>query len=290
MTPRSRALLLPLLLSTSWLVGCPGTGPGTPQPGGSANYSRDLGDGPDFSDPHGRVQVQTWLEYGETALQGSFADGPPLRFHEESDRRGNCRLMTYSSSACSPGCTGGAACIGGECVAWPERQDLGDLIWSWPDGEQTVSPDALLSYYATGSASSEGDVSITVGELALSASTIGPPVAIGSWVTAITSRGTGDATLRWQEPILDARVRLYMSDCTASHGGLAAAEIECEGPDIGELVVPGEFLDALEDGDWSHGECGGHSFVRYHSAAPEGDAAVRLEALSDGGLFYFPGQ
>jgi len=282
-------LALPLLLLlTLTCSACPGPPP--PPPRGSRNYTGDLGDDPDFSDPHGLVQVETWFEYGETALQGSFADGPRLRYHAEAERIGNCRLMTYTPSSCTPTCTGGDACVDGTCVSWPERQDLGELTWTWPDGEQTVTPDEFSGYYATGSASTEGDVSIEVGDYALTAPTIGPPAAVGSWVTAITTRGAGDATLRWQDPIQDARVRLWMSDCTASHGGLAAAEIECEGPDTGELVVPGDFLDVLEDGDWSHGECGSHDFQRYHAAAPADDATVRLETLSDGGLYYFPGQ
>ena len=155
----------------------------------------------------------------------------------------------YTPSTCDPPCDGDAACVGGECVAWPVREDRDDLLQTWPDGDRTVSPDAANSYFATGLASTEGEVSIEVDGLALTASTIGPPVEDGSWVGAITSRSSGDATLRWQDPILDARIRLHMTDCTGSHGGFAAAEIECEGPDTGEMVVPGSFLDELEAGD-----------------------------------------
>ena len=103
-------------------------------------------------------------------------------------------------------------------------EDRGDLLWTWPDGEQTVTPDAAHGYFATGSPSTEGEVSIEVDGLALTASTIGPPVEDGSWIDAITSRGASDAVLRWQDPILDARIRLHMTDCTGTHGGIAAAE------------------------------------------------------------------
>jgi hypothetical protein len=283
----TRAHLLLLLLSAT-LAGCPG--PGDPRPGGSGNYTGDLGDDPDFSDPHGRIEVQAWPEYGQTQLQGAFADGPALRHHVQSEIVGNCRLMTYTASTCDPPCADGDVCVEGSCASWPQRQELGDLEWTWPDGQQTVAQDDLLGYFATGVTSAEGDVSIEVGDYALTAPTIGPPVAIGNHVTAITTRGSGDASLMWQDPILDARIRLHMTDCTGSHGGLAAAEIECEGPDTGELLVPGAFLDELEAGDWSHGECGSHTFERYHAATPEDDPTVRLETVGAGGLFYFPGQ
>ncbi len=277
----------PILLATATLVlACPSQ---EPRPGGSGSYTGDLDEDPDFSDPHGLIQVETWLDYGETQLMGAFADGPRLRFHEESERIGNCRLMTYTPAPCDPPCDGDSSCVGGECVPWPVREDRGDLLWTWPDGEQTVSPDGALAYFATGAASTGGEVSIEVGELTLTSSTIERPVESGSWLDAITSRGSGDATLRWKDPIVDARIRLHMTDCTGSHGGFAAAEIECEGPDSGELVIPGSFLDALEAGDWSHGECGSHTFERYHASAPDDDPLTRLETIGAGGLFYFPG-
>ena len=275
------------LFAATLMLGCSSD---EPRPGGSGSYTRDLGDDPDFSDPHDLIVVQAWPDHGETQLMGAFADGSQLRFHEGTELVGNCRLMTYTPSICDPLCDGEAACIGGVCVAWPVREDRGDLLWTWPDGEQTVTPDAALSYYATGSANTEGEVSIEVGDLALFASTTGPPIEDGSWVGAITSRGSSDAVLRWQDPILDARIRLHMTDCAGSHGGFAAAEIECEGPDTGELVVPGSFLSTLEAGDWSHGECGSHTFERYHASAPEDDSLTRLETVGPGAFFYFPGQ
>lgn len=274
--------LLPLIL----LLGCPSAP--TPQPGGSANYSGSLGDDPDFSDPHARIEVQTWFDYGETALQGAFSDGPRLRFHVEGAREGNCRLMTSTPTSCTPACVGDDQCVDGQCVSYPERLDRGDLVWSWPDGEQTVAANELLGYYATGSASTHGDVSIRVDGIELTAPTIEPPEPQGDWGAALANRGNDDATLRWSNPVLDARIRLHMFDCIASHGGIAAAEIECEGPDTGELVVPDAFLDALEDGDWSHGECGTHTFQRYHAATPTDDDTIRLETVGNGGLYYFP--
>jgi len=276
-----------LVLFTGLLMACPTSQ--EPRPGGSGGYTDGLGEDPDFNDPHSLIQVDTWFDWDSTQLMGAFADGPRLRFHDESERIGNCRLMTYTPSNCDPPCDGESSCVGGECVPWPLREDRGDLLWTWPDGEMTVSPDGALAYFAIGDAATEGEVVIEVEGLSLTSSTIGTLQENGSWVDAITSRGSDDATLRWLDPIQGARVRLHMTDCQGSHGGFAAAEIECEGPDSGELAIPGAFLDELEAGDWSHGECGSHTFERYHASASEDDPLTRLETIGPGGLFYFPG-
>lgn len=279
---------IPLLLAL--LVAC-GTDDGDPTPvdAGSANYSAGLGDDPDFSLPDGRVTVETWFAYGETQLTGWFADGPDLRYHTEAAREGNCRLVTYEASTCDPTCDDDEACVDGACVAWPTRQDRGDLLWVWPDGERTVSPDGTLAYFATGQASTAGDISVTFEDTTLVAPTVEALEADGDWAEAIEGRAGGDATLSWTNPIQKARVRLHMTDCVGSHGGIAPAEIECEGPDTGTLVIPGTFLDALAAGDWSHGECGSHEFERYHAAAPPGDDSIRMESVADAGLFWRPG-
>ncbi len=277
----------PLLISFSVAL-VSGCGDPVPKDAGSANYSASLGSDPDFSVPHGIIRVQTWFEYGETALEGGFAAGPRPYHHTETERSGSCRLLGYTPSSCEPACEGFDLCVEGECLPWYEYEDRGELHWSWPDGERAVQPNEWFGYYATGAASSEGEVSIALDGLELRAPTIEPLEPDGDWEQAVTSRGDGDAVLRWTNPIQDARVRLFMTDCQGTHGGMAEAEIQCEGPDTGELVIPGAYLTRLEQGDWSHGECGSHDLERYHAAAPEGDDTVRLETLVAGGFYYFP--
>ena len=233
--------------------------------------------------------METWFTFGETSLSGHFADGPDLKVHTESERIGNCRLVTYAGTACIPACTPTELCVEGECRAWPTRVDHGTLHWVWPDGDKMLEPSALLTYYGTGAASTLGGASINVGGMTLEAPTVDRPKADGDWSEILHSRQAGtDAVLRWTNPVANARVRVYMTDCIGSHGGFAPAEIECEGPDTGELVLPGTFLDTLEAGDWTHGDCGSHTFERYHSGTVVGDDSVRFETVSDAGFFYFP--
>jgi hypothetical protein len=232
--------------------------------------------------------MNIWFDYDQTALWGSFANGPKLMFHTEAERIGHCRLLTYTASSCDPICAGGDVCIDGECESWPTRQDRGELQWLWPDSEQLVAPDALLGYDASGVLTQGGEASITFEEITLKLPTVDRPQENESWTDVILNRGSGDATLQWTNPAELARVRLYMTDCTGSHGGFGAAELECEAPDTGELVLPGSFLDALDAGDWTHGECGSHSLQRYHSATPIDDTSIRFETIAETGFFYRP--
>ena len=51
------------------------------------------------------ISVRTWLSLGETELSAIFADTPPVRFHREVERIGQCRLMEpYEPSTCTPAC------------------------------------------------------------------------------------------------------------------------------------------------------------------------------------------
>lgn len=245
---------------------------------------------PDFEVPPGVISVRTWLTLGETELSAVFADAPPLRFHRESERIGQCRLMEpYEPSSCTPTCTSSAACIEASCRAYPTRIDRGPIDWTWPDGQQTVSPSDIDGYHAIGEAHAPGEVVVEVDGLSLRATSDPDMTPAADWTAAIGARASGaDVSLRWTNPSPDARIRLHMTDCTGSHGGLAEAEIECEGSDTGVLILPGAFLDRLDAGDWTHGECGSHRFERYEIGTAEGDDTFRLETVAPGNLFYRP--
>jgi hypothetical protein len=286
-----------LLLALAGMPACSeGTSPPASAAAGSGGRAGDAGPlpepggEPDFSAPAGIVSVTTWLDLGETELTASFADGPELRFHREAERSGQCRLMAYEPSTCTPACSSGDACISERCEPYPTRVDRGPIDWEWPGGRQTVSAaSGTLSYHGVGAASETGDVSVRVDGITLSAPNDHAPAADGDWTAALAARAPGgDVALRWTNPSPGARIRLHMTDCTGSHGGLAAAELECEGPDTGELVLPGAFLARIDAGDWSRGECGAHPFERYRVATPDGDDSFRFETVAKAGLFYRP--
>jgi hypothetical protein len=243
---------------------------------------------PDFSVADSRVVVSVHVGFDYARLSGFFADAPPVRQHVAAETEGNCRMMRYTPSSCTPACAGDETCVAGSCVAQPVRRGRGSLTWTWPDGTETVQPDGVLSYFAEGGATRHGTTSITVDGLELSLPTATQPMPASDWAADINSRSAGaDVSLHWTNPVEGARVRLHMTDCTGSHGGLAAAELECDGADTGELVLPGAFLDIMADADWTHGECGSHIFERYHRTEPTTES-TRLETVGDAGFFWRP--
>jgi hypothetical protein len=295
MSPYRRILIALLVLFAA--PACSETAPSSPvdtAAGGSAAGDADAGPTlpggeSDFTVPAGAIRVTTWLSLGETELTAFFGDAPALRFHRESERIGQCRLMTYQPSSCTPRCTGSDACIDQECRPYPTRTDRGPIDWTWPGGRQTVPASETLGYHAIGQAQSAGEVVVSVDGLTLRAPSDRAPEPDADWSRAVATRAaSGDVTLRWTNPTPAARIRLHMTDCVGSHGGFAPAEIECEGPDSGALLLPGPFLDRLDAGDWSHGECGSHIFERYYVATAEGDDSFRLETIAPANFFYRP--
>ncbi len=263
-----------------------GAGSGGAAGGGVAAGGAPLDDAPDFSLPPGRIRVTTWLEFGETELAATFADGPLPQQREESERIGSCRLTTFRASTCTPSCLGGSVCVSERCEVFPAQLDRGPLEWSWPGGQQTLTASATGGYYGAGAALTTGDVVVAVDGASFSAPIVESPSPEGDWTQALSARPAAESvTLRWSNPSPGARLRLHMTDCTGTHGGAAAAEIECEAADSGQLVLPGAFLDALAAGDWSRGECGSHRLERYHV---DGDELLRLETIARTDVFYRP--
>ncbi|HUH01046.1 MAG TPA: hypothetical protein VML75_03560 [Kofleriaceae bacterium] len=274
------SLVIPLAL-----VACGNGGSGGPDAGPPSDGPTQA---PDFSVADSRITVTVHVGFDYANLAGVFADGPPLTHHVPAETEGSCRVIRYTPASCDPACTGDESCVAGACTAPPSRRDRGTLAWTWPDGARSVEADGVLAYYAEGGATQHGTTSITVDGLELALPTATQPIHDGDWAQDIEGRGPGaDVALRWTNPVEGARVRLHMTDCTGSHGGLAEAELECEGPDTGELVIPGAFLDVMTNADWTRGECGSHTFQRYHRAVAPAES-TRFETIGDGGFFWRP--
>ena len=80
-----------------------------------------------------------------------------------------------------------------------------------------------------------------------------------------------------------------MTTGIGTHGGISPIEIECEGPDVGTLEIPGSYLDQLFEDGWSCGECGNNDLRRY--VADEGDLSTgkaRFTAETWSTFFFQP--
>lgn len=256
---------------------------------GSIDAGPSADSGPsNFSPTRGTVSIAQYPMEPGAYLSGYFNDAADLILRTETERIGSCRLMSYTPSLCEPACANFDLCVDGQCRSFPARLDKGQLEWSYPGGSQNIQPDSIQGYTAMATPSAQGVHTLVVDGETLQAETVPPLEAIGDWNDAIATR-SGDVVLRWSNPVAGARVRLAMTDCTGSHGGVGDAEIECEASDTGELTLPATMLNELDKGNWSRGECGSHSFTRYRSDSAQGDA-FRFETISPYSIFYFPGR
>lgn len=258
----------------------------------AAPYTDALGPASDFTEPDGELVLfnSGYFPY----FSGAIYDAPPLEYHVETARVGACRLVEHTPSVCMPSCTVGVeACIDGSCVPYPGRVGAGDLTLASGGASAVVSPDVGMSYVQVlpAEATEEVSVSTTGGVVSPFATTSCPvvaPAAVGDWSMLLDSRLPGaDVTLTWSDADPEARVRLHMTTGVATHGGIAHAEIECEGPDTGTLTLPGPFLDVLYSQGWSCGECGGNELQRYRAGGATPDGRDVRFTIQDSAYFWY---
>lgn len=234
---------------------------------------------------------------GYRSLAGFIADAPRLEFHHEAERLGACRLLTYEASACDPICEQPAVCVDGTCVSAPGGLSAGAVTLDGVgDGTLDVTEDPFHTYFWDHVGDDELSTLVLTASGAdvpafeLSACPITAPTATGDWTQLLEARAPGeDVTLTWSDPIDTARVYLRMTTGIGTHGGISPVEIECEGPDVGALVLPGAYLDALYAQGWSCGECGGNDLRRYHAdEITAGDLAVRFDVEATTSFWFIP--
>lgn len=240
----------------------------------AADATDDLGAEPFFAGWKGELVFRGFTGY--SSLAGAFLDGPVVGLHVESQTSGQCRLMTYAPTLCEPSCTGDQLCQNAICVDQPHRLSGGMLTLSGPITPALVAaPDGIDGYFVESTAALdraaplrlEGTAGADVPAFVATTCPVDEAAAEGDWAALLAARKPGaDVTLRWQNPDPQARIRLTMTTGVATHGGIAHAEIECEGPDTGALTLPGSFLDTLYAEGWSCGECGNNELIRYRSA------------------------
>jgi hypothetical protein len=272
------------------------TGGGDTGGGGDCVTSLGVGADPIFEQTGSRIVVQpnpTWYD-----LKGALFDEPTVEFHEEAERSGLCRLLTYDGGSCGAPCEGGSFCAGGECVTPPDSVSAGTLtITGVTAAPIVVEPDSSGNYWASVEAViALGDRvrAVTAGAevpaFDVEACPVTAPEAIGEWSELLGARAPGeDVTLTWSNPDPGARIYLRMTTGIGTHGGISPVEVECEGPDTGSLTLPGAYLDALYAEGWSCGECGDNRLFRYATGEVEaGGITVQLRVQGAQGFWFHP--
>ena len=258
----------------------------------------DASGGPDFDLPASVIA----LEHGSwgLALKGAVLDGPAIDYHTDAGHDGLCRLLTYAASPCEPSCTLPEVCTPDGCKLQPSPVDAGDLVLtgfaSGPLSIEAVGPGQYFFQTEDVKGANAGtELTLTsaggaVPAFTLTAATVTAPAPSGDWSALLKDRSSGqDVTLRWSAPTAGARIYLRMTTGIATHGGISPVELECEGPDLGELRLPGAWLDALYSHGWGCGECGSNDLWRYRSDTSDGELPVQFRVQSRTSFFYQPG-
>jgi len=250
---------------------------------------------PDFSSPTGRFSLR--VESTFVDFSGRVFDGAPGGFHTEIERSGACRLLGFEATNCSPDCEFGDFCIDSVCVASPSIIDAGSLTLTGvaPAPVMVMASDNLYYWSAEPAPNLAPIITLTneggdAGQFDLSVCVPPPLEPSTDWSQALEDRAPGaSVTLTWSDPVPYARVYLRMTTGIGTHGGISPIEIECEGPDVGTLEIPGSYLDQLFEDGWSCGECGNNDLRRY--VADEGDLSTgkaRFTAETWSTFFFQP--
>jgi hypothetical protein len=275
----------------------PGESSGSDSTGALDPCTTALGTGPDpiFERPAGRFVLFAFPTY--LSVRGSISDGPPLEFHHETERSGMCRLLRFGATTCTPACEAPAVCVDDACVSAPASVPAGELTLDGVGlGPIAVLEDPFHAYYWDAEVETELDMPRLVASgdevpaFELSACPVDAPTATGDWSALLDARADGESvTLTWADPLDTARIYLRMTTGIGTHGGISPVEIECEGPDVGELVLPGSYLDALYAEGWSCGECGGNDLIRYHADRTDGpEPTVELRVAAATNFWHIP--
>lgn len=247
---------------------------------------------PDFSTPIGRFALRVDPGYAE--FKGSVFDGPPVSFHSEESRAGACRLLAYQATVCTPECAPSDYCIDGACVTTPSTVDAGTLEATGLEASPIeIAPSSDLYFWGSEAPSLGERVKLksdggTVGPFELSACV--PPAVTPSsdWDQLMQTRAPGESVLlEWSDPLPHARIYLRMTTGIGTHGGISPIEIECEGPDLGSLELPGDYLDQLFADGWACGECGINDLKRYVADEAEIEGGVARLTVEARTSFYF---
>jgi len=300
--PASSLASLAVIVALS-AASCRDAGPGggdtddTDDADSGCAVSLDGADGPLFEQTNSRLALtgdQTYLEF-----TGALYDGPAISFHQEAEREGLCRLLTYEAASCDPPCGGGDVCVDGDCAEYPSTLSAGTMELLGVASDPIVMEADVTGHYYWSGGGGVQDVDLARIEASggaapgfeLAACMVGPPQADGDWSAALEDRPSGeDVVLAWSNPIDTARVYLRMTTGIGTHGGISPVEIECEGPDTGSLTLPGAFLDQLyAPGYWSCGECGDNRLLRYHAVETEaGSITVQLRTQAPASFWFRP--
>ncbi len=200
----------------------------------------------------GRFQVEALPNY--TAVQGQVLDGVvPITALEEVAEEGGCRLMRRNLLVCEPPCDPGWTCdFDGECIPYPEGQDLGTVDVAGLVQQVSMEPAQPGYNYFDTSLPHPGMVADQTVRLRSSGGTWDAFEAWGIGVealdlpeeTMLSVEEGSPVQVTWPAAPDGARSHLYLTLNIDLHG-ISPARVFCEFPDVGSAEIPASIVDGL---------------------------------------------
>lgn len=228
--------------------------------------------------------AEGWGPYDRAAVNARYGEEWEFwGWNDPAPGDDECVGGQVNGGLCEPACADGERCtVEGECVAWPEPLDIGAVevtggatpvrwepgvggtyaLWTEVPAE-LFAADALVLRAEGGSAGAPRPI------------TVMPPARLDLGLRCERLLTTEeDLVVTWTPGEGDARVRVTAREI--DHGGGGGAPTYCEGPDDGELRIPGSLLrragaSRLFEVELSRRTVGAQAL---------GDGELRLEAVS----------
>jgi len=252
------------LLAVGWLTtaGCPtgaddddtavgddddATGEETPLP---APADVEFDGACDLANKYGRFGVDETADY--TSVQGQISDGVvPVTVLRNIQEEGGCRLLKRENPFCDPPCGPGFTCdYDGECIDFPEPQDLGIVIVRGLTERVEMEPrQPGWNYFAV------PEDGMIPGETVQLRATGGRWDGFEAWGVGVESMvlpedllwtiaEATDVELEWPAAAAGARSEVQFKLNIDQHG-TSPATLFCDFPDTGSATVPGSMIDGL---------------------------------------------
>jgi hypothetical protein len=235
-----------------------------------------------FEDKVGWFKVEHHPIY--SAVTGEVSDGvvpATIPFPQESE--GDCELLQRINPQCDPPCESGYTCdFDGECIDYPTKLDVGDVLVAGLEEDVVLTPDTMNNYYNT-----------TVPS---------PPFADGAEIIAyaygneteeFVLDGRGMAVLEMDDPMWtmvydtpleiswtpsDGEARIWATFNVDQHGN-SPVTMFCDLEDTGTATIPVLLVNALIDWGVS-GFASGHLYRRTVDSEVISVGCVELEVFS----------
>lgn len=188
----------------------------------------------------------------------SFLDGKvankvlPGSVREVEMNMAGCRLMRKRFPFCDPGCQSGEACtFAGECVPFPERQDLGEVcVAGLSESYVLTAQEPNFHYFNTQIVHPAFGGGERV-ELRSSGGAFGNIALLGVGVSAMSVSESQwnivegeDLDVSWATSDSDAHASVHLSVNIDQHGS-SPLLLDCDFPDSGSGTIPSALLEVL---------------------------------------------